>query len=365
MTRPLLTIGIPTYNRAASVAMSIDSIVSRARLADPADYEILVVDDASTDGNWEAVQALAARNPRIPFRLLRNDPKLAYDENVYRVYAEARGKFLWFISDRFLYNVDVPLVIDVIKRHDDLLAVTFSDLFRRPFPTPEGRALELEHVWDDATLAPLAGKRLDVDGARYVLTTSKVIRDEKVLYGRAASLFDSTPDNIVKVNHSEEWMKTFREFIGSYNQFLAGMLEPFRHEGSVAILQMPSFAQYSARTQSGGNRHDWKAMLDYERIFQRVFDFYPPMSERARAGHRILLDLYLSERSRPHMVVPVTRSTIESYCRDVGYEPPLAFTALVAWSELSLPRSVHRATELAYRRGAQLKSKIPGLSRIR
>src|SRR5690242_14529797 len=68
---PLLSIVAPVYNEAGVV----DELVRRlhAALADVGPYELVFVDDASTDGSWERLLALAATDPRLRLvRLSRN-----------------------------------------------------------------------------------------------------------------------------------------------------------------------------------------------------------------------------------------------------------------------------------------------------
>jgi dolichol-phosphate mannosyltransferase len=65
VSRPLkLSVVIPAHNEAGSIAKTVTD-VSAALDGEGIDYEILVVDDASSDGTAAAVEALAAENPRI------------------------------------------------------------------------------------------------------------------------------------------------------------------------------------------------------------------------------------------------------------------------------------------------------------
>ena len=57
---PVLSVVVPAYNE----AKTISSVLERV-LAQPSVMEVIVVDDCSSDGTWELLQALAASNPKI------------------------------------------------------------------------------------------------------------------------------------------------------------------------------------------------------------------------------------------------------------------------------------------------------------
>jgi glycosyltransferase involved in cell wall biosynthesis len=62
-SRPIITVVMPVYNEAATVAKVIKTV-----LAQPCVRELLVVDDCSRDGSWTVLQDLAKADPRIrPF----------------------------------------------------------------------------------------------------------------------------------------------------------------------------------------------------------------------------------------------------------------------------------------------------------
>ncbi len=70
-----LSVVIPAYNEAERLPRTLRE-TSRALSAFMEDYEILTVDDGSTDGTWAAALAAAAENSRIrPVHLKRNSGK--------------------------------------------------------------------------------------------------------------------------------------------------------------------------------------------------------------------------------------------------------------------------------------------------
>ena len=59
-----VSVVIPAYNEEGSIAPTVGAIAAALDAAER-DYEVVVVDDSSTDGTAERVEALAERNPRI------------------------------------------------------------------------------------------------------------------------------------------------------------------------------------------------------------------------------------------------------------------------------------------------------------
>jgi dolichyl-phosphate beta-glucosyltransferase len=88
MPAPRLSVVVPAYNEAAGIADTLRAL--QAALADAGieDHEVLVVDNASTDGTPAAVEALAL--PRV--RVLRNARNLGKGASMRRGMLEARGE---------------------------------------------------------------------------------------------------------------------------------------------------------------------------------------------------------------------------------------------------------------------------------
>jgi glycosyltransferase involved in cell wall biosynthesis len=90
---PAVTVGIPTYNRADSLARALDSAVAQSER----DIEVLVSDDASTDHTPELIAELAGRDPRV--RHLRQQRNLGLTANFNAVLREARGHYVMLLAD--------------------------------------------------------------------------------------------------------------------------------------------------------------------------------------------------------------------------------------------------------------------------
>lgn len=104
LTLPLLTIAVPTYNRAECLAIVLTRLLEEVESL-PAGHppvEIIVIDNASTD---ETEQQLAKFSPRPWLRLLRNPTNVGMDRNFVRCLDEASGRWLWLFSDD-----DLPMI---------------------------------------------------------------------------------------------------------------------------------------------------------------------------------------------------------------------------------------------------------------
>ena len=87
---PRVSVVIPTYNREAYIRDAIDSILAQSL----ADFELLVIDDGSTDGSCRAVRAYD--DSRI--RLIRNDGNLGIAVTRNAGLGFARGEYLAFLD---------------------------------------------------------------------------------------------------------------------------------------------------------------------------------------------------------------------------------------------------------------------------
>lgn len=92
-TQPLVSIGIPTYNRASLLHRSVDSALSQ----DFENVEIIISDNASTDETPQICQSYCARDKRIKY--LRQPMNLGPTKNYNEVLKNASGTFFMWLGD--------------------------------------------------------------------------------------------------------------------------------------------------------------------------------------------------------------------------------------------------------------------------
>ena len=94
---PKVSIGLPVYNGEKYLASALDSVLKQ----DFADFELIISDNASTDGTGEICKAYAARDPRILY--YRNEVNIGSAPNYEKVFRLARGEFFkWHAHDDLL-----------------------------------------------------------------------------------------------------------------------------------------------------------------------------------------------------------------------------------------------------------------------
>lgn len=117
----LVSILVPVFNREKLISETLESALSQTY----PNIEVIVVDNASTDGTWQAIEEFARRDPRV--KAFRNEANLGPVRNWLRVISEASGhygKILWsddLISDDYLektlplFNPDVGFVYTAVQ----------------------------------------------------------------------------------------------------------------------------------------------------------------------------------------------------------------------------------------------------------
>jgi glycosyltransferase involved in cell wall biosynthesis len=71
-TRPGLSIVLPVYNERQNLE-PLQKRITEALAPESVDYEVIYVDDGSTDGSWEVLKAMAAADPRVRLARFRRN----------------------------------------------------------------------------------------------------------------------------------------------------------------------------------------------------------------------------------------------------------------------------------------------------
>jgi glycosyltransferase involved in cell wall biosynthesis len=124
---PLVSVGMPAYNAAQTLADSVECILRQ----DLADLELVISDNASSDGTWDIIQAYAAKDSRVV--PLRQPFNVGANENYSAVFRAARGRyFKWASSNDWCAPDFLSRCVLVLDQRPDAVLVSprtflFSD----------------------------------------------------------------------------------------------------------------------------------------------------------------------------------------------------------------------------------------------
>jgi glycosyltransferase involved in cell wall biosynthesis len=112
----ILSICIPTYNRASFLAKNLQSVCSQLGLENSS-VEILVSDNASQDNTKDVVDSFIRQGYAI--RYFRNEINKGFDFNFKNCINNASGKYIWlFGDDDFLLPNTLGLFIKLLREND-------------------------------------------------------------------------------------------------------------------------------------------------------------------------------------------------------------------------------------------------------
>jgi abequosyltransferase len=131
--RPLLTIAIPTYNRADCLNVLLRELIPQ--ITDDR-VELLISDNASPDHTPKIVDAYCPRDVKINY--IRNRENIGPDANFLQCYNLAKGEYVWIVGDD---DVIVPgglrQVLKILEKREFDQAFVSAYTFRDAYSPPE------------------------------------------------------------------------------------------------------------------------------------------------------------------------------------------------------------------------------------
>lgn len=131
--RPLLTIAIPTFNRAKYLRELLSSLLPQLNIR--SDVELLVSDNASPDETPFVVAEFIRRGLRI--RALRNETNIGSDANFKQCFEQSSGKYVWIFGDDDLVVAGGIEKITSLLKADDYAVVYVGQYWFRNDPIAE------------------------------------------------------------------------------------------------------------------------------------------------------------------------------------------------------------------------------------
>ena len=122
MTEPKVSVCMPIYNSAPYLAQAIESVLMQSYK----DFELLIVDDCSTDGSAAIAGNYVGRDSRI--RLQINPVNRGMVGNWNYCLEQARGEYVHFMfgDDYFISPEAISLKVKALNEHPDVSIVSSS-----------------------------------------------------------------------------------------------------------------------------------------------------------------------------------------------------------------------------------------------
>lgn len=124
---PAVSLLVPVFNRAELLVPCLDSALAQTM----PDFEVVVVDGASTDGTWEVCLRYAAADSRV--RIFRDPVNTGPVRGWWRCVEEARGTYATFLwSDDMLRPDFLASTVPFLSHDDVAFAFTGAEIGAEP-----------------------------------------------------------------------------------------------------------------------------------------------------------------------------------------------------------------------------------------
>jgi len=157
---PAVSIGLPVYNGDRFLRQAVESILNQTF----GDFELIISDNASTDGTEEMCRGLAAQDPRV--RYVRNARNIGGGRNANQVFELARASFFkWHPHDDYIAPEYLERCIEVLRRDPSVIlclskvrvvGVEGEVLLHREGGQPLTLAVATRDAEHSPTVAPIA-----------------------------------------------------------------------------------------------------------------------------------------------------------------------------------------------------------------
>jgi glycosyltransferase involved in cell wall biosynthesis len=193
-----VSIGMPVYNGEPFIHEALTSLLAQSFT----DFELIIYDNASTDGTETICREFAAKDARV--RYLRHEHNLGAYDNFLMVFDEAVGKyFMWAAADDIWAPDWIELLLPVSEKYNCLAYGTVISIDEK----------------GSAIFNPSSGNSFDFSGAKLLRRTRFFFA--KSAHGKANPIYGLLPRAILENAH----FKILKEVsLGSDMVFLFDLL---------------------------------------------------------------------------------------------------------------------------------------------
>jgi glycosyltransferase involved in cell wall biosynthesis len=118
---PLVSVYLPTHNRCALLSRAVDSVLAQSLT----NFEILIIDDGSSDGTRTYLQDLRLRDNRVTILRNRKPKGACYGRNL--AIENSKGYFITGLDDDDYFTPDRLQAF--VEHWDDSAVATYSDTY--------------------------------------------------------------------------------------------------------------------------------------------------------------------------------------------------------------------------------------------
>lgn len=256
MSAPDISIGLPVYNGERYLRVAVDSIFNQTLR----DWELVICDNASTDGTEAICREYAARDPRV--RYFRNPSNIGGSQNFRKVFELAQGRyFKWLAVDDYC----APEFLDQCKRvldssPDTVLCTTKVNLIDKDGEIVERYAERQDMPQERARDRMMARANMDaMSNAVYGLMHAEVIK-------RTAVIGDYVGSDEVFLAE----MSLYGRFAEVPKYLLLRRIHPGAYSWEVTPERFREFYAPSKKTGARFMSRAWRHLSGYLRAIRRA-----------------------------------------------------------------------------------------------
>jgi len=184
---PRVSVIIPSYNAASTLEKAVQSVVAQTE----SDWELIIIDDASSDGSDKLADQLAKTDARI--RVLHQPVNRGKSHAMNCATASARGRWVAILdSDDWYAPTRLQRLLDVGESRDVMMVTDNQFLFDNKAGALAGTAFPIHNpdlfiTLDDFVIASDAAASFDYGMLKPIFRTD-FVRDHAIDYYEAARL---------------------------------------------------------------------------------------------------------------------------------------------------------------------------------
>ncbi len=132
MNLPIVSILTTIYNREKYLAYCIDSVIASSYQ----DWEMIIVDDQSTDKSVEIAKEYEKKDPRI--KVYVNEINLGDYPNRNKAASYAKGKYLKYLdADDLIYKFSLGFMVEVMEKNSEVNLALSHNYVKPTSPYPQ------------------------------------------------------------------------------------------------------------------------------------------------------------------------------------------------------------------------------------